>query len=91
MIDPRHMDIRHFVIIECSHLANGCTIKCGCIDLMLFPYLSRLGAIICDINTIGYVSVYARRVCDALVASCATAHQASINQNGRPMLNFHVT
>ena len=32
MIELRHMDVRHFVIIECSYLANGCTIKCGCID-----------------------------------------------------------
>ena len=37
---------------------------------MLFLYLSCLGAILCDINTIGFVSVYAWRVCDALVASC---------------------
>ena len=33
-----------------------------------------LGAILCDINTIGFVSVDACRVCDALVASCATVH-----------------
>ena len=52
MIELRHMDARHFVIIECSDLANGCTIECGCIGLMLFRYLSCLGAIICDINTI---------------------------------------
>ena len=32
----RHMDVRHFVIIECSHLAKGGTIKCSCIGLMLF-------------------------------------------------------
>ena len=31
----------------------GCTIKCDCIGLILFRYLSYLGAIICDINTIG--------------------------------------
>ena len=79
MIEPRHMDVCHFVIIECSHLLNGCTIKCGCIGLMLFQYLSSLGAIMCHINT-GVVSVYACRVCDALVASGATAHQASMNQ-----------
>ena len=74
MIELRRMDGRHFVIIECSRLANGCKIKCGCIDLMLFRYLSCVGAIRCDINTIGFVSVYACRVCDALVASCATTH-----------------
>ena len=27
MIELRHMDVRHLVIIEYSHLANGCTIK----------------------------------------------------------------
>ena len=52
MIELRHRDAGHFVIIECSHLANGCTIKCGCIGLMLFRYLSCLSAIICDINTL---------------------------------------
>ena len=36
--------------------------------------LSCLGEITRDINTIGFVSVYAFRVCDALVASCATTH-----------------
>ena len=36
----RHMDIRHFVILECRHLANGCVLKCGCIGLMLFCNLS---------------------------------------------------
>ena len=40
MIELRHMDVRHFVIIECSNLANGCTIKCDCIGLMLFHNLS---------------------------------------------------
>ena len=34
------MDVRHFEIIDCSHLASGCTIDCGCIGLMLFHYLS---------------------------------------------------
>ena len=51
MIQLRHMDVRHFVIIESSHLANGCAIKYGCIGLMLFRYLSCLGAVICDIDT----------------------------------------
>ena len=74
MIALRHMDKCHFVIIEGSHLANGCTIKCACIGLMLFRYQSCLGTIICNINTIESVSVYACKVCDALVASCATAH-----------------
>ena len=69
----RHMEIRHFVIIECRHLANGCILKCGCIGLMLFRNLSCLGTIICYINTIGIVPAYACNVCDALVASHATA------------------
>ena len=36
------MDTRHFVILECRHLANGCVLKCGCIGLMLFHNLSCL-------------------------------------------------
>ena len=40
------MDIRHFVILECRHLANGCILTCGCIGLMLFRNLSCLGTII---------------------------------------------
>ena len=72
MIELRHMDARHFVFIECRHLAKGCVLKCGCIGLMLFRNLSCLGTIICYTNTIGIVPVYACKVCDALVASCAT-------------------
>ena len=68
----RHMDIRHFVILEFRHLATGCVLKCGCIGLMLFHNLSCLGTIICYINTIGIVPAYACNVCDALVASYAT-------------------
>ena len=51
MIDLRHVDVRHFVIYESRHLANGCTIKCGRIGVMLFCHLSCLGTIVCDINT----------------------------------------
>ena len=83
MIELRHLDVRHFAIEECSHPANGCTAKWGCIGLIF-------GAIIVYINTTGFVSVYAFRVCDALVASCATIHLAntlSMKQNGHPMLN----
>ena len=58
MIELRHMDKRHFVIIEGSHLVNGCPIKCACTGLMLFRYQSCLGTIICDINTIESVSLY---------------------------------
>ena len=58
MIELRHMDVRHFVIIvECNNLANFYIIKCGCIGLILFRYLSCVGVIICEINTIGFVSV----------------------------------
>ena len=60
------MDIRHFVILEFRHLANGCILKCGCIGLMLFRNLSCLGTIICYINTLGIVPAYACNVCDAL-------------------------
>ena len=67
-----HLDTRHFVTIECRHLANGCVLQCGCIGLMLFHNLSCLDTIICYINTIGIVPTYAGNVCDALVASCAT-------------------
>ena len=72
MIKLRHMDASYFVIIGCSHLETGCTIKCGCIGLMLFRNLPCLGTIRYYINIIGIVPVYACKVCDALVASCAT-------------------
>ena len=67
-----HLDTRHFVIIECRHLANGCVLQCGCIGLMLFHNISCLDTIICYTNTIGIVPAYACTVCDALVASCTT-------------------
>ena len=68
----RHMDTRHFVILECRHLAHGCVLKCGCIGLMLFHNLSCLDTITCYINNILIVPAYACNVCDALVESCAT-------------------
>ena len=68
----RHLNTRHFVIINCRHLAKGCGLKCGCIGWMLFRNLSCLGTIICSINTIGIVPVYACTVYDAMVASYAT-------------------
>ena len=76
MIELRHMDARHFVIIECSNLANCCTTKCGCIGLMLFRYVSCLGAIkaiqiVYDMFRYNYKHA---GVCDALVAICATTH-----------------
>ena len=67
-----HLNTRHFVIIGCRHLANGCILKCGCIGLMLFHNLSCLDTIIGYINIIGIVPAYAGNVSDALVASCAT-------------------
>ena len=72
MIELPHNDAHHFVIIECRHLAKGCGLKLICFGLMLFRELSCLGTIICYINTIGIVLVYACKVCDTLVASCAT-------------------
>ena len=74
LLYERHMDIRHFVILECRQLANGSVLKCGCIGLMLFHnnFISCLGTILYYINTIGIVPAYACNVCDALVASYAT-------------------
>ena len=72
MIELRHNDARHFVFLECRHLAKGCGLQFGCIGLMLFRNLSCLGTIICCINTRVIVLVYACKVCDDLVASCAT-------------------
>ena len=56
MIALRHMDVRHFVIIDCSHLVNGCTIKCGCIS---FDVVSL--SIICLCAIIYYYNYY--RIC----------------------------
>ena len=39
-----------------------------------------MGAIICDINAKGFISVYACRVCDALVASCASMLNVQVTQ-----------
>ena len=35
--------------------------------VIISPSIMCLGTVICDVNTIGFVSVYACRVCDALV------------------------
>ena len=70
------MDVRHFVIIECSHPVNGCIIKCSCIGFISFLNLSCQhcqGTMICDINTIGIVlGIY--MLCDALFTNGATVH-----------------
>ena len=71
MIELCHLNVRHFVIEGCSHLTNGCITKCGCIGLMLFHYLSCMGAIKCNINTIEFVLCMQS---GALVANCATVH-----------------
>ena len=42
MIELRHMDVSHFVIIECSHLANGCTTKSGCVTKFVLNLLDVL-------------------------------------------------
>ena len=41
-IEIHHMDVLHFVIEKCRHLANGCTAKCDFIGLMLFRSLSYI-------------------------------------------------
>ena len=78
MIELRHLDVRHIVIEDFRHLAKGCTAKCAWLHRFHISYIYHrglcLGAILCTIITIGCVSAYARRVCDALVASCATVH-----------------
>ena len=43
MIELRHNDACHFVILEYRHLAKGCGLQIGCIGLMLFRNLSCLG------------------------------------------------
>ena len=55
MIELSHLDVHHFVIKECCHLANGCIARHQ-FDTILLSIIC-LGAIICDINTIGFVSV----------------------------------
>ena len=52
MNEARHLDVRHFVIEEARHLANGCTAKCGCIGLMSIRCVSCLSSIICDATSI---------------------------------------
>ena len=44
-------------ILYCWVWNKAIELKCGCICLMSFPYLSCLGAIICDINSTGTVSL----------------------------------
>ena len=57
MIELRHMDVRHVVIEDCSHLAIVCTTTCGCIGLIVvFRYQSCLRAIISVIDS----SIYYR-------------------------------
>ena len=67
MIELHHLDVRHFVFEGFRHLAKGCTAKCGCIGFIFVLSIICLGAIICNINTIGCVSAYARRVCDTFI------------------------
>ena len=61
-------DLEALYMIELRYMyVRHFVIICG---FMLFRYLSCLGAIICDINAIES----ACRVCDSLMASCATGH-----------------
>ena len=86
----RHMDIRHFVILECRHLANGCVLKCGCIGLMLFRNLS------CRHNNMLY-KYY--RNCSGICMQrlwrfgCKSCNHwlTSMRQNGCPTLNGRLT
>ena len=69
MIELCHNDARHFVIIECRHLAKGSGLKFICIRLMLFRKSGHNNTLYkyyrnCSGNTCN--------VCDTLVASCAT-------------------
>ena len=54
MIELRNMDVLHFIIIECNHLANDCTTTCGCLGSILLRYISCdvWAQIICELNTI---------------------------------------
>ena len=62
MIELRHMDVRHFVIIKCSHLANDLLNQMGLHRFDIISLSIGSGAIIRNINTIGFASVYACRV-----------------------------
>ena len=74
MIELRHLDVCHFVIeVSPSSERLHSQMLSHRFDIFSLSTIC-LGAIICDINTMGFVSVYASRVCDALVASCATVH-----------------
>ena len=77
MIEIRHLDVRHFVIQECRHLANGC----NCIQMWLqrFDVISLSIIMSCRNNmrynySVGFVSVHTCKACDALIASCAAVH-----------------
>ena len=70
MIELYHLDVLHF---SPSSERFHRQMWLHWIHVILLSIIC-LGAIICDINTIVYVSVYACRVCDALVGSCVTVH-----------------
>ncbi len=63
------------MILDCRHLANGCILKCGCIDDR-FDVISQ--SIMSGHNNMLYkyylaiVPAYACNVCEALVAIDAT-------------------
>ena len=54
MIELRHMDVRHFVIIECTQLANGCTIKHASVQTWLHQFDVILLSIMSASNNIRY-------------------------------------
>ena len=86
----RHLDVHHFVIEEGSHNYSERLLNQMWLHRCYVVPLYIMSAIIYDMNTIGFISEYACRVYDSLVARCATLHYAtppSMHQNGRPTLN----
>ena len=86
-----HLDPRHFVIIECRHLANGCVLKCGCIG---FDVISQ--SIMSGHNNMLY-KYY--RNCSGICMQrlwrfgCKLCNHwlTSMRQNGRHALNGRLT
>ena len=89
MIELRHLDIRHFVIEECSHLANGCTTKCDCTGLMSFHYYH-----VCNNERCKYY-----KICFGIRVQSVTLWLQVVQpftrrprtKNGRPTLKVQVT
>ena len=52
------MDDHHFVIIQCGHLANGCTHRFDIISLSIMSGHNKMRYTHEGLNTIGFVLVY---------------------------------